>query len=74
MPPTGEPYRVANTRDAEPFRDGHRVIFRRPDAVPRNFMLEAKPFRAGRTVPPPIQARVIGEDLDTGSDDEHQEE
>ena len=37
-------------------------------------MLEAKPIRAGRAVPPPIKARMIGENLDTGADDEHHEE
>jgi hypothetical protein len=64
MPPTGEPYRVANARDAEPFRDGHGIVFRRPNTVFRNVMLEAEPIRAGRAVPPPIKARMIGENLD----------
>ena len=34
-------------------------------------MLEAKPLRAGRAVPPPIKARMIGENSDAGTDNEH---
>ena len=45
-----------------------------PDPVFRNLVLETKPIRAGRTVPPPIKTRMIGEDLDTGANDEHHQE
>src|SRR5665213_2624440 len=74
MPPAGEPYRVANTRDAEPFRDGHGIIFRRPYPVFWNFALKAEPIATGRAVPPPVEPRMIGEDLDARADDEHHQE
>src|ERR1017187_10335441 len=74
MPPAGESYRVTNAGNTEPLRDGHRVVFRRPDLVLGNLALEAKPLGAWRTVPPPIEPGVIGEDLDARADDEHQEE
>src|ERR1035437_706550 len=74
MPPAGEPYRVAKTRNAQPFRDGHRVILRSPDTIPRNFLLEAEPLRAGGAIALPVQSRVIGEDLYTRTDDEHHKE
>src|SRR5438552_16515473 len=71
MPPAGEPYRVADTRNAEPFRDRHRVIFRRPDAVRWHFTLKTEPLGAGSTIPSPIEARMIGEDLNARADNEH---
>src|SRR5665811_1504555 len=74
MPPPSEPYRMANAGNAEPLRDGHGIIFRRPYAVFRNVMLEAEPIRAGRAVPPPIKTWMIGENLDARADDEHHQE
>src|SRR5579864_4926984 len=74
MPPPSESYRMANAGNAEPLRDGHGIVFRRPYTVFRNVMLEAKPIRAGRAVPPPIKARMIRENLDARADDEHHQE
>ena len=74
MPPAGKPYRMTNARNAEPSRYGHRIVFRRPYPVCRNFMLEAKPLCTGRAVPPPIEARVICKNLDARANDEHHEE
>src|SRR5579864_3004683 len=74
MPPPSEPYRMANAGNAEPLRDGHGIVFRRPYAVFRNVMLKAEPIRAGRAVPPPIKTRMIGEDLNPCPDDEHHQE
>jgi len=65
----GEPDRATNARNAEPFRNGHRVIFRLPNPVLRNFALEAKPLGARRATPLPIEAAVISEDLDACADD-----
>ena len=45
-----------------------------PDAVFRDIVLEAKPLGARGTVALPIEAGVIGKDLDAGADDEHHEE
>src|SRR5579864_5921802 len=74
MPPPSESYRMANAGNAEPLRDGHGIVFRRPYTVFRDVMLEVKPIRAGRAVPPPIKARMIRENLDARADDEHHNE
>src|SRR5579863_2544655 len=74
MPPAREPDRMANARDAEPFRDGHRIVFRRPYPVFRDLFLEAEPVGARRAVSPPIETWMIRENLDPCSDDEHHEE
>src|SRR6185437_9355208 len=65
---------MANARDAEPSRQGYRVILRRPDPTLGNFVLKTEPFGAWRTVPVPIQAGVVGEDLDARPDDQEDEE
>ena len=74
MPPTGEPDGVPNARDAEPTRQGHRIVLGGPNPVLRDRVLEAEPLRAGSAVPMPIEPRMIGQDLDSGADDEHHEE
>jgi len=74
MPPTGEPDGVPNARDPQPTRQGHRIVLGGPNPALRDRVLEAEPLRAGSAVPMPIEPRMIGQDLDSGADDEHHEE
>ena len=65
---------MADARDAEPSRQGYRVILRRPDPIRGNFVLKTEPFGARRTVPVPVQAGVVGENLDARPDYQEDEE
>src|SRR6185312_7429142 len=70
MPPTGKPDRVPNTWNSKPAWQGHGVVFGSPYASRRNGFLKAEPVGARRTVALPVQARVVGENLEAGADDE----
>lgn len=74
MPPARQPDRVPDAGNAQPPRDGHRVVLGGPDPVGRHGLLEPEPVGVGRTVARPIEARVVGEDLDAGPYDEEHEE
>ena len=74
MPPASKPDGVPNAGDAQPARQGHRVVLGGPYPPGWNGFLKAEPLGAGRAVAFPIQPRVVGEDLDTGADDERHEE
>src|SRR5665213_1971768 len=74
MPPTGKPYGMTNAGDAQPTGHGHRIVLRCPNPALGYRMLKTEPFRARRAVPGPIKPRVIGQDLNSGANDEHHEE
>src|SRR6185312_11287681 len=74
MPPAGEADGMADTRNAEPSRQSYRVILRRPDPIPGYFMLKTEPFGARRAVPVPVQARVVGENLNARPDHQKDQE
>ena len=50
------------------------VLLRRPQRVGGNRFLDAEPVAARGAVPGPVQPRMIAEDLQSGADDEDQQE
>src|SRR5262249_10956987 len=84
VPPPGETDRVPNSRNAQPARNRHGIIFGSPENERsgtlaesgsfRNRMLKAEPFSAWRAIPVPIQTRMIRENLNSRTDNkQHQE-
>src|SRR5450755_592638 len=74
MPPTRQSDRVAKSRQTDLPREADRVLLRRPQRVLWHRLLDAKPIPPRRRMPGPVKARVIGEDLNAGADDEDHEE
>ena len=74
VPPAREADRMAKPRQADLAREADRVLLRRPERIGRHRVLDAKPVPAGRRVARPVQTRMIGQDLDAGTDDEDQQE
>ena len=65
---------MAKPRQTDLRREADRVLLGRPERVGGHRVLDAKPVPAGRRVARPVEARMIGQDLDAGADDEDQQE
>src|SRR5262245_44628898 len=66
---------MPNSRNAQPAGYRHRIIFGSPENPFRNRILKAKPFRAWRGIPVPIQPRMVRENLNSRTHDaQHQEQ
>src|SRR5262249_16913981 len=75
---------MPNSRNAQPARNRHAIIFGTPETERsgtlaesgsfRNRMLKAEPFRAGRAIPVPKQTRMIRENLNSRTDNEQHHE
>src|SRR5215831_10882305 len=83
--PPGETDRMAKSRDTQPARNRHSIIFGSPEHEPsgtlaetgsfRNRMLKAEPFTAWRAIPVEIQTRMVRENLNPRTHDEsHQKQ
>ena len=75
VPPAGQSDRVAHPRQADARRQTDGVLLRRPQRVLGHRLLHPEPLVSGRAVAGPVQAGVVGEDLQAGAHDEdHQEQ
>ncbi len=64
---------MTDTGDTQPPGKGDRIVLGRPYPTGRNRGLEAEPFSPGRAVALPVQPGMVGENLDTGADNERHE-
>ncbi len=74
MPPARQPERVAQARNAEPYRQRDGIVLGGPDAALRHRHLKPEPVAPRGAVAAPIESRVIGQDLQAGPHDEQHEE
>ena len=74
VPPASEPDGVPDTGQPDLAGQANRVLLRRPQRIGRYRLLNAEPVPAGGAVARPVQAWVVGEDLQARTDDEDQQE
>lgn len=74
MPPAGEAYRVAEAGETDVLGEADGVVFGRPQGVWGDRLLDPEPLPSRGRVPRPVEARVVGQDLQPGPDDEDHEE
>ena len=74
VPPAREADRVTKPRQTDLRREADRVLLGRPERIGRDRVLDAKPVPAGRRVARPVEARMVGQDLHAGTDNEDQQE
>jgi len=74
VPPPGQPDGMADPGQPDLPGQADGILLRRPQRISGNRFLDPEPVPARGAVPGPVQPGMIGEDLHSRPDDEHQQE